>query len=306
MGRSWRRPWTRWPVLVLLAGVLLATPAAAAGRPSLIDPSHLREALGSGRPPIVLDARSEREYAGGHIPGAISAPWTAFADFRTRRPGEPGFGGPLPPDRLPLAVGRLGIDGARPVVVYAASPASAGADGRVAWALLVAGQRDVRILDGGIGAWTGAGGALTRDIVTPVPAAFSPARPEPALDVSTAALRGRLGRVKIVDGREPDEYAGSRKSGEARGGHVPGAINLAWSQSLTPDGRVKSSAELRALFEKAGLKPDDEIVTYCTVGVRSAHLAFVLRLAGYGNAKNYPASFNEWAADPALPVETGR
>jgi thiosulfate/3-mercaptopyruvate sulfurtransferase len=305
MIRSVRRSRPCWLALGVLAGALLATPAAA-DRPFLIDPSRLREALGRDDGPVVLDARTERQYAGGHIPGAISAPWTALADFRTSKPGKPGFGGPLPPDRLGVALGRLGIDGARPVVVYAASPASGGADGRVAWALLVAGQRDVRILDGGVGAWTAAGGMLTREIVTPTPAAFSPARPDPALDVSTAALRSRLGQVKVVDGREPDEYAGSRKSGEARGGRVPGAINLTWSQSLTPDGRVKAPAELRALFEKAGLHPDDEIVTYCTVGVRSAHLAFVLRLAGYGKAKNYPASFNEWAADPALPVETAR
>jgi thiosulfate/3-mercaptopyruvate sulfurtransferase len=292
----------------LALAALAAGPRAAAGapdRPFLIDSAGLRVALASGAGPIVLDARGEREYAGGHIPGAISAPWTLFVEVRIA-PGLPGFGGPLPPERLAAAIGRLGVDGTRPVVVYGAPPGSAGAEGRVAWALLAAGQREVGLLDGGVGAWIAAGGQLTRETAPPIPATFALAPPDPGLEISTAALRARLGRVALVDAREPEEYAGSRRSGAARGGHLPGAINVPWRRALAPDGRVKSPAELRDLFEQAGLRPEDEIVTYCSAGVRSAYLALVLRLAGYANARNYTASFDAWAADPALPVEGGR
>lgn len=69
------------------------------------------------------------------------------------------------------------------------------------------------------------------------------------------------------------------------------------------DHTVKSTAELAKIFQAAGLTPEDEIVTYCTAGIRSAHMALVMRMAGFGKASNYDASFYEWAAMKALPLE---
>ncbi len=65
----------------------------------------------------------------------------------------------------------------------------------------------------------------------------------------------------------------------------------------------KSSAEMQKVFEEAGLKKEDEIVTYCTSGIRSAHLSLTLRMMGYENARNYDASFYEWAGDETLELE---
>ena len=40
---------------------------------------------------------------------------------------------------------------------------------------------------------------------------------------------------------------------------------------------------------------DDEIITYCTVGIRSGFAAEILKMVGYSKVKNYNASFSEWA-----------
>lgn len=60
---------------------------------------------------------------------------------------------------------------------------------------------------------------------------------------------------------------------------------------------------MKTIFTNAGLKPDDAIVTYCTKGIRSAHMALLLRMAGFNNVRNYDASYYEWSGDKALQVE---
>jgi thiosulfate/3-mercaptopyruvate sulfurtransferase len=60
---------------------------------------------------------------------------------------------------------------------------------------------------------------------------------------------------------------------------------------------------MRKVFEDRGVTPEKEIVTYCTAGVRAAHLFFTLKVAGYPTVKNYPGSWLEWSNDLSLPVE---
>lgn len=83
---------------------------------------------------------------------------------------------------------------------------------------------------------------------------------------------------------------------------MPGAINIPYKEVFGDDGRVKSTLELKQLFTKAGLKPEDEIVAYCTKGIRSAHMTLLLRMAGFEQAQNYDASFYEWAGNEKLPL----
>jgi thiosulfate/3-mercaptopyruvate sulfurtransferase len=63
-------------------------------------------------------------------------------------------------------------------------------------------------------------------------------------------------------------------------------------------------AEIRARAEAAGLRHEDELVTYCQGGVRAAHAALALRTAGYERVRIYDGSWAEWGNDPQLPIET--
>ena len=69
------------------------------------------------------------------------------------------------------------------------------------------------------------------------------------------------------------------------------------------DHTIKSASELKQMLRATGLKTEDEIVTYCTAGMRSAHMALMMRLAGFGKVRNYDASFYEWAGMKQLPLE---
>jgi len=110
--------------------------------------------------------------------------------------------------------------------------------------------------------------------------------------------------VVILDARSPAEYNGTDVRAK-RGGHILGAVNIDWQLAISPDDLkvFKPAAELRRLFEAAGVTPDKEVITYCQTGVRSAHTLFVLRLLGYNRVRNYDGSWAEWGNNPELPIE---
>ncbi|MDW8047282.1 MAG: rhodanese-like domain-containing protein, partial [Chloroflexota bacterium] len=126
-------------------------------------------------------------------------------------------------------------------------------------------------------------------------------------------LKHMEARKPLVDVRSPEEFRGERthmpeypQEGVLRGGHIPGAKNMPWARAVNPeDGTFKPAAELRQLYvEQLGLKPEDEIITYCRIGERSSHTWFVLTyLLGFPNVRNYDGSWTEWGTSVGLPIE---
>lgn len=251
---------------------------------------------------VILDARSAQDYAAGHLPGAVHVTWQSLADMNGK-PGDTGWGTLLPPEQLAAAIGALGVSNDSHVVIYSASPAGWGEDGRIAWTLRSAGLEKVSILDGGIEAWRRAGGEISTEAIAPQPAQFTLAAPDVSLSVDKEGVKASLATARIIDSRSPEEFAGAQKYGEARGGHLPGAINIPWTRVFNENGTLLDPATLAAQMRQAGISPEDEIIAYCTAGIRSAHLVLALREAGFAKARNYDASFHEWAGDSALPLE---
>lgn len=249
----------------------------------------------------LVDARPEKDFNKGHIQGAVSAPWQNFVDMQGK-PGNPGWGVLLPKDQLSAKFGALGIDGKRPLVVYA-QPPGWGEDGRVAWTAMMAGIREVKILDGGYEAWKKADGEISTESPQVSNHSMAISALDEGLTATTEWIYSRMGRIKIVDSRSGLEFDGAKLYGEVRGGHLPGAQLIAHKTMFNKDNTIKSDDELKQMFISAGLTPDDEIVTYCTAGIRSAHMALVMRMVGFDKARNYDASFYEWAAMKQLPLE---
>src|SRR5690606_42043388 len=81
------------------------------------------------------------------------------------------------------------------------------------------------------------------------------------------------------------------------------AINIPWTEVFEENGQIRDADALVRQMRQAGISPEDEIIAYCTAGIRSAHLVLALREAGFAKARNYDASFHEWAGDSALPLE---
>ncbi len=127
------------------------------------------------------------------------------------------------------------------------------------------------------------------------------------LDDVRASIDG--GSTRILDARSDAEWFGTNSRGNARAGHLPGAIHLEWQDCLTDDDRrvVRPAAELRSILRAAGVPPESDVITYCQGGIRAAHLAFVLTLLGYEHVRIYDGSMREWANrdDTPLVMEGG-
>ncbi len=94
------------------------------------------------------------------------------------------------------------------------------------------------------------------------------------------------------------------QEGAQRGGHIPTAKNIPWATAANSDGTFKSADELRQIYGGKDINPDNDVVTYCRIGERSAHTWFVLtRLLGYPQVRNYDGSWTEWGNLVRAPIE---
>ena len=146
-------------------------------------------------------------------------------------------------------------------------------------------------------------------------AAFSVTSKDCTIRAFRDEVSSALGTVtNLVDVRSPQEFAGEvispsgyEQEGAQRGGHIPGAVSVPWSQAVNEDGTFKSADELRDLYTSQGvISDDDPIIAYCRIGERSAHTWFVLHeLLGQENVKNYDGSWTEWGNLVGAPIEKG-
>ncbi|SEC00849.1 thiosulfate/3-mercaptopyruvate sulfurtransferase [Paramicrobacterium humi] len=271
----------------------------------LISPAELAELLGEGRPVRVLDVRwtlqkpdGRDDYVAGHIPGAVYVD----LDEDLAAHGRPATEGrhPLPGlDDLQRTVRRLGINDGDTVVAYDGWNAMGAA--RAWWVLGWAGIGDVKVLNGGIDAWTAAGKPLERGEVRPEPgtATLSPGS-RPSLDIDAAAELAARGR--LVDSRAPERFRGDVEPMDPKPGHIPGAVNVPSSRYLDEAGRILPAERVRELF--AELAADGDLGVYCGSGVTAANTALALHEAGIA-ASLYPGSWSQWSNLPDRPVALG-
>jgi len=270
--------------------------------PLLIDTKTLQQSLGQPGL-VVLDVRGKAAYEfGGHIPGAVHTTWHEFSDPNAVAKGL------LDPDRgrMEQKIRALGISNDGEVVIYSNPFDNWGDEGRMFWMLEYLGHKKLRILDGGWVKWTAEKRPFEHGSVKPEPGSFE-ASPVEGTIIAKEELkhlvRGPHPGTTIVDARSLEEFLGKEVSGIQRPGHIPTAVHVAWNGFLNSDATLKDRDKIAALLEGKGLDPGREVVCYCTGGVRSAWLYFVLRVLGYQRVRNYPGSWWEWNRDFACPVE---
>lgn len=250
---------------------------------------------------LILDARGEDAHKKGHIPGAIAVMWQGFAVMEGA-PGEnDNWGTVLEPVALSEKLSEIGVTQDKEIIVYTTSPNGWGEDGRMVWMLRRAGL-DAKILDGGFDYWKAKGYEVSKDEVVPTAGSIGIETLDDKTNITTQELASNLNKVTIIDVRDEEEYSGATKYGEARGGHLPGAKHIQFNQFLNADGTLKTAKEIKAILDENGINKDTEIVTYCTAGIRSAHMQIVLTMMGY-NARNYDSSFYAWAGNSELEIE---
>ncbi|WTV00514.1 sulfurtransferase [Streptomyces sp. NBC_00045] len=285
-------------------GRMTANPAHRANS-AILSASELRDELAGPRPPVLLDVRWQlggpnlrSAYEAGHLPGAV------YVDLDGELAGPPGAGGrhPLPhPEEFGAAMRRAGVSMDAPVVVYDGGLGWGAA--RAWWLLRWTGHTDVRVLDGGLAAWTVSGGSLSADAVTVEEGDFKPnAGAVGLLDADTAAGLARSGI--LLDARAGERYRGEVEPIDRVGGHIPGAVSAPTSENVGADGRFLAADALRARFAGLGVSGEEPVGVYCGSGVSGAHEVLALEVAGVPAAL-YAGSWSEWSSDPARPVATG-
>ena len=269
------------------------------------------------------------DYESGHIPGAISIPLHLF-DVSNEKGiypwTEPEDGNLLPPEKLKKVIESYGIKHDDTVVVYCGNKSYIGGAYRIAWALLYAGVKDVRYLNGDLAAWVENGGTLETKFNQPRPVSdFGvpvPAHPEYLATTKQVESMCADKNAVIADDRSWTEFSARDKKGcyyefFCTPGHVPNAVwvhDMYWylddfnswrKPGYYKPATLKSYTLIKQEWEKRGLTPDKKAAFYCGGGWRSSLVWFYAYLMGYPNIFNYDGGWYEWTWDPNRPVELG-
>lgn len=261
----------------------------------LTTPEALKAKLDSGNLSL-LDVRPAEDFAREHIPGAVHFDLFGLSLIDTSDAPLKAF-----MQMIHHVFELRGISESKEVVAYENNSGMRAA--RALWFLDYFGHPRARILDGGLQAWKAAGLATTADAISPKAASFKTSERRDVLATADDVLQSlNKTDVSILDTRSRAEYVGTQIRA-ARGGAIPGAIHLEWTDNLDDSGKFKSATELQAMYSRAGITPDKEVISYCQGGYRAAHSYVALRLIGFPRIRNYIGSWKEWGDRTDLPIE---
>ena len=245
---------------------------------------------------VVMDMRPPEAYANAHIPGARSFDIFGISLIDTR---------PEPLRAFLWMIEHLiqakGVNNDSTVVAY--DDIAGMRSARLFWFMEYFGHDDVHLLNGGFNAWQASGLPVTHEASIPKSGNFKMV-PRAERLATGDQVHGKLRdpSVIVVDTRSDGEYTGKVVRSK-RGGAIPGAIHLEWTNNLDNNGFFKSADELKAMYAARGITPDKEVIPHCQGAYRSAHTYLALRLLGYPQVRNYLGSWGEWGNREDLPIE---
>ena len=240
------------------------------------------------------------EYEAGHIPGAVFMDLADLTD--TSNPVD----NMLPPaEKFASRMQSLGLgDGSR-IVLYDDSAVKTSAR---AWFMLkMFGAHDVALLDGGIAKWKAEGRLLAQGKEQLRHRHFTAWQDDSNVRTKADILANLHSKAEqVVDARGAARWSGADpdpRPGIAAG-HIPGSLNVPFSELYNADGTFKDKAGLKAAFESAGVDLAKPVTTSCGSGVTASVLLFALSLLGKEDTALYDGSWSEWGADPDTPKAT--
>lgn len=263
--------------------------------PLIVEPEELEPHL-DDEDLLLIDLCSAESYLSEHLPGAVHVPTTALVAGKKPATGK------LPNVRqLNSLFSSIGYHKGKQIVAY--DDEGGGWAGRFIWTLDVIGHLNSSYVNGGLCAWKVANLEVTRELPTIEPAPVD-------LEINTAFIAEKedvlagIGNPDTLlwDARSSEEFDGTMVFAN-RGGHIPGAINLDWLDTMDRKNSLKLVPQLQALLDSHGMTADKSIITYCQTHHRSGLSYLIGKLLGY-NIRAYHGSWSEWGNDPDTPVET--
>ena len=243
-------------------------------------------------------------YDQGHIPGAVGWNWQTQLQDNVRRDL-------IQKSALEELLGKSGISNDTAILLYGDNNNWFAA--YAFWQLKYYGHKDVRLIDGGRKKWVAEKRPLTTDVPKITPVSYHAEEPDESIRAykeQVFAILDKSSGAALVDVRSVDEFTGKvlappgMSETAQRGGHIPGAANIPWSQAANEDGTFKSADALKQLYEGKGVDGRGEVISYCRIGERSAHTWFALKyLVGCEDVKNYDGSSTEWGNLVSAPIE---
>lgn len=241
------------------------------------------------------------DYAQAHIPGARFFDIDEISDHRSELPHM------APPvEKFMSRLRAMGVGDGHQVVVYDGAGLMSAA--RVWWLFRLMGQRNVAVLDGGLPKWRAEGRPVTDDDAVIRDRHMTVTRQNHLVrDVTEVARAAKLGDHAIIDARAPARFAGEAPEPRAglRAGHIPGSRNVFYRDLLNDDFTMKPPADLRRIFEAAGVDLAKPAITTCGSGVTAAVLSLALERIGKTDHSLYDGSWSEWGMYDDLPIEAG-
>lgn len=270
----------------------------------LVDTEWVANHLNDPNVRIIESDEDPLLYPMGHIPGAVQVDWFSTLQHPLRRDF-------LTKEQFEEVASKLGITNDTKVVFY--GDKSNWFACYALWLFQYYGHENVKIMNGGRAKWE----QENRPLVKEVPEYPRTTYSAKEADKSIRAFRDDVfkhleTKQPLVDVRSPKEYSGELthmpnypQEGATRGGHIPGAVSIPWSQAVNEaDSTFKTPEELRAIYEGKNVNADGDVIAYCRIGERSSLTWFVLKyLLGYEKVRNYDGSWTEWGNLVDAPIE---
>ena len=244
---------------------------------------------------LLVQVTSSALFEQAHIPGAVLIEPAELVC------GIPPASGKLPSTaQIAATLSRVGYQPDQRIIAF--DDEGGGWAGRLFWTLDVIGHYDWAYLDGGLHAWHAAGLPLAQGFNTPAPAepCEITINTDPIAEIPDVMAAIDDADSVIWDVRSAEEYAGLR-SGSARRGHIPGAVNLDWELLKDANRQLRLIDNLDDVAASLGLLQAKQIITHCQTHHRSGLSYLVGRLLGL-NIKAFHGSWAEWGNDPNTPI----
>ena len=264
----------------------------------LLEPIALKDAIESGNS-LLVDITTAQSYSKHHIPGAI------FFDYRHLVSGIAPSPGTLPTTAsISRALAQAGISKEKPIIAY--DDEGNGKASRLLWTLDILGFSDLHLINGGLHAWAQSNLDLEQTANLPAPLKTRALEYDNNKIADKSFILENIDNPEVIiwDARSAEEYSGQKPRAK-RNGHIPGAVNLNWLDTIDMQNglRFKPKQQLIELLNSKGITADKTIVPHCQTHHRSAHSSILLKYLDYQHVKAYPGSWSEWGNSTDTPIE---
>ncbi len=253
---------------------------------------------------LEVDYDVENAYKQGHLPGAYMVRWKKDINDPTRRDI-------INKQQFEKLMSGVGATPETDIILYGDFNNWFAAF--ALWVFQYYGHRKTKLMNGGRRKWEIENREYTKEEPALKSSKYVAQPPDEGIRAYLPDVKRAIERAEtvLVDVRSPKEFSGEITAPPEypmehaqRGGHIPGAQNIPWGQTLREDGTFKTVDELKALYEERGVTSDKHVICYCRIGERSSHSWFVLKyLLGYPSVRNYDGSWTEWGNMIGNPIE---